>query len=320
MTWHMVEYQCWGRSVQFPSHVGRHSSRSISCARVVQQLWQNTVAALPPDQGVEAEVSIAYKFFAELCHTGAVSPKQLEPLIRPGAVHQPPRAMTHAALMHYYAIILRVNRDLGLVQESPHKPDVPQFEVASGGDRLLGFDYLYEVLVKAYQHSVAVAAADQLVKVYVQPYSEYGRCHASWKTCAATRCSALLAMATLLPGIACSLVTASLNPVSSSSSLTSDTHCLVSIIYHLVACSFVGDVVGQLTRYALLICGRDDSAPDAAEWATLAEQGTAIADSKLVQVLTRPVPGCHFAIALCCTKCIASCLPCYEVHPPQHHT
>jgi hypothetical protein len=111
----------------------------------VQKLWRHTVAALPADTGLEGEAAQAYKLFADLCARGAVAPADLEPLIAPGAAHQPPQSMTLASLEHYYSIVVLVNQALGLIQESTvASPDMPKHKVASGGKRLVGFDYLYE--------------------------------------------------------------------------------------------------------------------------------------------------------------------------------
>jgi hypothetical protein len=160
----------------------------LNTLRGVQQLWKNTVAALPVGQDLEEETAYSYKFFADLCAQGAIHPADLEPLIAPDSPHQPPHCMTSTSLQNLFAIILMVNKELGLIQSSPQGllPDALKHEVASGGKRLVGFDYLYDVLVMSNALPVANDAADMLVQVYVQPYSGYGRCYASWKTCASS--------------------------------------------------------------------------------------------------------------------------------------
>ena len=155
----------------------------------VQLLWNNTVAALPADQGLDVQVATSYRFFADLAANSrpAIPPAVLEPLVRPGSQHQPPQTMTADSLTNYFRIIVLVNEAQGLIKGSRQDliPDGPKYEVvSSSGEPLVGFDFLFEVLVKAYRQPVAVQAADMLVQVFVQPYSAYGRSFASWKPCA----------------------------------------------------------------------------------------------------------------------------------------
>jgi hypothetical protein len=153
----------------------------------VQQLWHSTVTALPMAKSLDAtDAEVSYEFFGQLCSLDAVRPAALEHLVADPSRHRPPRSITNESLRHLFLVIVRVNQELGRIQESPESllPDTPKFEVAAGGRPLVGFDYIFEVLVSTLDERVATSAATQLVQVYVQPYSAFGRSYPSWKTCA----------------------------------------------------------------------------------------------------------------------------------------
>lgn len=152
----------------------------------MQQLWEHTVAALPSGCDLEAAVTDALGFFADLCQIKLIDATCLARHLTPDAPHQKAHAMTPHSLECLYKILLAVNIALHLIQPTPKTilPDGYEVEVVSGGKCLVGFDYLYDVLTTATDAAVARQAAEKLVEVYVQPYSGYGRCYASWHSCA----------------------------------------------------------------------------------------------------------------------------------------
>ena len=157
----------------------------------MQQLWQSTVGALPASGALDLarEADLSFEFVSQLCTLEAIPPAALAPLIADASQQRPSHALTAESLRHLFDITLRVNSDLGRIVEAPANmlPDAAQFEVAAGGKPLVGFDYVFDVLVNTLDDAVAEAAAGQLVQVYVQPYSAFGRSYPSWKTCAPSR-------------------------------------------------------------------------------------------------------------------------------------
>jgi hypothetical protein len=147
------------------------------------------VSALPTVKSPDAtDAELSYEFFRQLCSLGAVRPAALEHLVSDPRRHRPPRSITYESLRHLFQVIVLVNLELGRIQETPESllPDAPKYEVAAGGRPLVGFDYIFEVLVSTLDELVATSAATQLVQVYVQPYSAFGRSYPSWKTCASS--------------------------------------------------------------------------------------------------------------------------------------
>ena len=132
----------------------------------MQIVWKHTVAALPVGRDVEPLVDCACAFFSDLCANKYVDITALAPLI--DAPHQPPHALTATSLHHLYSIVLSVNLECDLIQRTPENvlPDGHQFEVVSGGKRLVGFDYFYRVLVLSTSEQVAQLAAEMLVQVW----------------------------------------------------------------------------------------------------------------------------------------------------------
>ena len=160
----------------------------------MQELWRNTVAALPSDQGLDTQVTASYRFFAdlaELSQSGAehlIDLRDLAPLIAQGAEgHQAPQNATGRSLAYLYRATKCVNLAEGLLMGVPDThPDAGDISVAAGGRRLIGFEYFFEVLIKALDVHAAEAAARILTEVYIRPYSVYDVCYRSWQLCVPT--------------------------------------------------------------------------------------------------------------------------------------
>jgi hypothetical protein len=131
-------------------------------------------------------VEFALKFFATLCQNQFISLDAIRPLIDDGKFLRQPPLISSASLRHLYDIMIAVNLKLGSICEIPEpcKQDQVSYAVKPGAEKLVGMEYLFQVLTSTLSDHVAFDAAAMLVRIYVKPYSDFGRCFPSWTSCA----------------------------------------------------------------------------------------------------------------------------------------
>eukprot|EP00892_Ulva_mutabilis_P012890 jgi/Ulvmu1/9974/UM059_0023.1 len=177
--------------IQLPGRALISSPDLAMPSNLIKRLWGNTVCAIPEGHSsLEQDVEYAFAFFSSLIRNKAIPLEAISELINDPKHFRPPQHITLRSLDQLFHIMLHANLHLGTLDETtelasctqiaPNDPLRPQIIVNGTTVKVVGMDYLFQVLVHALDGRVAQEAANMLVRVYIKPYCDYGRCPASW--------------------------------------------------------------------------------------------------------------------------------------------